>query len=895
MTPQDPNIFSTTSDQAANSFRNPQNIAHLYPGWGANPNYQTPYYDAPYRPAYTGPNPYAAYNRPGFFGSFNQLANPFNKDPYWGNPVDHNSAAFHTMATRPLDAATTAMQRFVAPAIAIGLSQRLLGGWGEGVGRSFGSGLAKGIGAEGMFAGAATRFGSVGGFLGKFVIPFGVGMAGTEALDAGIFQPYIRSRQMAEEAHGNFSGITLADGGNAISGRGLSRFQAAGIGSNIDRMGIRDMMFSSNQVGGIASMGMRAGLFDDVGNTGDILKRVGSIASQIKTILAISRDPNIQTAIEELAKLRLGGASVSGGFGSAANAAYGALGMSASAAGMSVQRLMGTVGTQGQYLFQMNGLTPYLGQLAAGNAAAGFASAARSGLISTSQLARLGGIEGATQNAVAAQLSASSTMFNRMGLANQFFGGNKTSGVVNTVSAFGAMAASDPLRMSGAMGLYGNAMISQQMKSPEGAMQAESQAAAYLRSIGRQPGPRGYAPEEIYEVLTSTMGMNPEMAQAYIAMRANDSNPGVVSQNLKAFRAQGKEQMLQYMNTHSLGTGKLSRFTYGMKRLGQEFVSSMSYMGYGVNELGGRISDSMQSLYNSFFNPGMEKYMDQESGGGYGINMSGMFDGGIKGLKSNQISDFVNDQNIIEALDKAGRGTGPGADAARKLLASGFNTPDGASLYADFLKTQSSGAADFTYQSLADSTAAYDRIAGKLKGRIQKIDPSVVAKVSPEEMKIMDQAVEVHMLGGGVLAASLGKTLQDPRYRELKDTLAGLNSSQQVTRISSLAKGKLIAAGVSARGLTDGAELRQDELNGLLSTHLSADRAIKDTITKSKSEMDGGSFNEAVKGIESSARVFLRAAEIIAGHTGIPGPTTPAGSGENQKGVGRVGRGLFFN
>lgn len=53
-----PGIFNTDADQSANSFTNQQNIAGLYPGWGINPNQRTPAYDAPYRPAYQGPNPY---------------------------------------------------------------------------------------------------------------------------------------------------------------------------------------------------------------------------------------------------------------------------------------------------------------------------------------------------------------------------------------------------------------------------------------------------------------------------------------------------------------------------------------------------------------------------------------------------------------------------------------------------------------------------------------------------------------------------------------------------------------------------------------------------------------------------------------------------------------------
>ena len=153
------NIFQSNSDQSANSFRDPLNISHLYPGWGTNPNYQTPAHDAPYRPAYQGPNPYAAYQKPTFMGGISQLFNPFYTDPYWGNPVDSSSQAFNAVGTRPMDAAATIGQRFIAPAVAYGVTQAVFRGVGSNIGRGLAGGLASGLGAG---AGTAGMVGGAG-------------------------------------------------------------------------------------------------------------------------------------------------------------------------------------------------------------------------------------------------------------------------------------------------------------------------------------------------------------------------------------------------------------------------------------------------------------------------------------------------------------------------------------------------------------------------------------------------------------------------------------------------------------------------------------------------------------------------------------------------------------
>jgi hypothetical protein len=68
---------------------------------------------------------------------------------------------------------------------------------------------------------------------------------------------------------------------------------------------------------------------------------------------------------------------------------------------------------------------------------AGQAAAFRSGLISPEMMARLGGVEGATQLSVTGQVNASQTTYNMMRLYNKYTSGQGGGGVMENVSNFG--------------------------------------------------------------------------------------------------------------------------------------------------------------------------------------------------------------------------------------------------------------------------------------------------------------------------------------------------------------------------------------------------------------------------------------------------------------------------
>lgn len=848
-------VFQSNSDHSANSFTDPFNVAHLYPGWGANPNYQTPAYDAPYRPAYQGPNPYAAYGRPGFFSAANQLFNPLSFNPYWGDPITNNRAAINSLTSRPIDLSAEIGQRFIMPAVTIGVSQALFGNVSANVTGGFATGLASSLGAS---AGIAQKFGSAVGFAGRYAIPFGIGLGVSQAVDKAVFQPYLRSRQMGEIVGDSFAGITFGGGGNVISGRGLSATQASSIGSSIDYMGMKDLTFGANQYNAIASMGMRAGLFDDISGGNQITKRVKDIASQIKMILAISKDPNIQTAVEELAKLRLGGASISGGSASVAASAYSSIGLAASAAGASVQRVMSTVGGQGQYMFQMNGITPYLGQLAAANAFSGFASAQRSGLLSMAQIARMGGLEGATQSSLVAQLGASTTMYNQMGLMNQFFGQGKGNGVVNTVSNFGALAARNPLATAGHMGLYGNAMISQQMSGPDGVKSLENQAVSILQSMGVRAGPNGYDPGEVYQVMLG-MGIPQESIQAYLSMRASQVSSGTRDQSMRAFRAQTKEQVMQVMDQEMLWGTPLGQFGGTVMRKYKGFRAGIAdTFGHGPNRLWGQLSDAVESGWNELWNASSADFMRPEGIGDKEINFDNISPADERGMTGDVL------RMINYAASKGGEG-GSLAAQLMNLSPEDLKGDRGKKLFSEFLQSQTGSDMQEAYSSLRKSTKIFHSVTNAMLGNIRTKPKS---SESEEELKIMDQAAEIH-LSDGAYTLSLEKTLDDPRYKELKNNLANLGTTdEKIARINSLARGKIRSSRLRVRD-----DMTEEEVNAILRPSYNYDKAMAQQAQLSTSGVNYKSFIESTQSIERGAKVFNEAVNtFVNGNTKSLGP-----------------------
>lgn len=617
------------------------NPAYMNPGWGIDPSLLTPSYEAPYRPAYSGTQPYNQYGRVGFFaGAKDLFLDRGLGDPVWGNPIDSQQASIEGMSSRPADAAAWAGQRIIAPALAFGLAYRALGpktimghftgqGIAGGIGRSFGTGLGRGLfsgslaagGVRGAIAQAGVRgLGAIGSIAGSTALPL---MAAQGALWAGektLWNPYTNTRTQARDLRRNFYGSSFSDAqGNAVTGGGLGFAESYRMSSDITTAGIQDMAFSTTDYAAISDMSARAGLMDNV-KARQITQRVKDVAEQIKLIMAISKDPDIKNAIEELSKLNLAGASVSGGQFSDASNAYRGLGRLASQAGVSVQRMMNTVGAQGQYMFQANGMTPYLGQLAAANVYTGFSAGYRQGLISPAQMARMGGLEGATQSVMSGMMSAAMTPFNQMGLFNQYMSGAGPSAsagrgqtLMSTIHAFGGAATTDPFRTQGAMSMFGRQWAGNQL-AEQGSAAIENQLLA-LAETYPQLFPKTkdgkLDPLQMVPILKGTMGLSDDSIAAFLTERAAMSDPQTVLQRLRGSNRFTQEQLRQNISQNFAYGGLLGTTYQSALKLGRNFTSDAAEtFVYPITDAIGMTGDTVQSLadrlqFGSTIGPGL--------------------------------------------------------------------------------------------------------------------------------------------------------------------------------------------------------------------------------------------------------------------------------------------------
>lgn len=574
------------------NFNNPVNSANMNPGFGIDANLLTPSFQAQYRPQFTGNSGYSPYGKPSFGQAASNIFGPA-RDPYFGNPTDNMRASVHSMTTKPFDAAMWGVQNLALPYAGYSGMAKVLGpgtypglwnapaagtggmlggisrgmsdmmgmpgalwrgqGLAAGVGRGVGMGLANSVGMTGRMAGFV---GGMGGLAGGVAIPFAAGKFVTDRLQEAFIDPYISNRANSDMIQRNFSNTYMGTGyGSVVSGKGFSYKQSSDMGARLSHMGLNDSLFTREDYTNITDMSARAGLFDNR-QGGQITQRVKDIAEQIKLIVSISKDPSIKNAIEELSKLNMGGASLIGGGASRAASAYHNMGSYASQAGVSIQKLMSGVGAQGQYMFQANGMTPYLGQLAAANSYAGFAAAKRAGLLSEESLARMGGLEGATQSSLSGQIRAASSQFSSMNNYNQHFGGGMSNSLTGTVAAFGAAASGNPLTAGGNMGLYGAAMRSAAM-AQEGSLGAQSQAIKLLKAMGVPPDNGGkYSVGQINAALTSrSIGLNQEESTAYTAQRASEQSTSGYQQRMQALAGYSGEQTRQWVANNSLGGG----------------------------------------------------------------------------------------------------------------------------------------------------------------------------------------------------------------------------------------------------------------------------------------------------------------------------------------------------
>lgn len=698
-------IFDSQADMEGNSFSNPMNPANQNSGWKLDPSLLSPAYAAPYRPAYSGSQPYQ-FRQPTFGQALGQL-NPFGSEHMWGNDMDHSQHLGEGLIGRPADmtmsfaqnwalpgaawAASTAFANraaspysyFYASELAKGTSaaqasakamayQKIgkplpaarwwdslvdtrgvtaAGAWGRSHGANFAQGMASGLGVGENTAWAMARAGgAIGSVTASFVLPQAALYAVDKVAQKGIFEPYANTRTTQRDLRRNFAGVTFGEGVGDISGAGFSHSSATQIAQDITSHGMRDMAFDGTQYAQIADFSARTGLLDST-KAKQIASRVKEIADQVKMVLTISKDPSIQNAVEELAKLQLAGASTKGGVNSAAMTSYQNIARQASAAGISVQRMMSEMGMQGQYLFQANGMTPYIGQLAASSSYAAFKTAHRSGLISDAQMARMGGAEGASQSALTGGINAGQTLYNKMALFNSYSGrpggagGNQN--MTDVLSNFGGAMAGDPLGTYGAIMAHSRAAAGAQIKQ-RGGLATQDQIMSMAKAMGAL-NPDGTLNAHRAMPLLAQIGYSEEGAIAYIEQQRALADPDTRRRMIEGYGKVTQENERSYIEQNLMYGGYLGRSYSGVAH---GFMS----MARGIKSV---TADPVTNIVAKLSDAVRETRDDWKYGSSISKPLGSLsFDGGevygIKNLSAKQWNEVISYKDDLREMTKLG-------------------------------------------------------------------------------------------------------------------------------------------------------------------------------------------------------------------------------------------------
>lgn len=569
----DGSLFRTTANTQFNSFQNPLPTLNMSgPGWGVDQSYLTPSYAAPYRPGYQ--EEAITSGRPGFFASVHNQFNPMASDGYakWQNPFVGQQQYRESMVPRASDAAMWSAQNIGVGTAAFWLGGKAVGmmaragghastwamgaSWGQsaftGVARgAMGAGLASSnIGGAMGISGAAGAIGrGVGGLFGSIALPLLAAQAVVGAGDATVFDPYSNTKSAARSMRENFSGITFGGGeqGNPYTGRGLSFSSSSNIAGQVTRSGFRNWSLSGKEISGISDLASRAGLLENV-NPDQFAKQISSITKQVAIIAAVANDPDFKNSIEVMAKLKDAGLNVSG-----AGSFMSKFGSTASVAGVSTKRMM-EMGTQGQFLFGANNLTPYLGMEQYAQSYSSFAAASRNGLVSPALLARMGGVGGATQSALTGMVNATQTPYNQVLMSNQYLSGmgGTTGNLTGNLGRFGQSIARDPMGMAGAMGLHAGAMGSAQMKS-RGILGTQDQIMDIAKTIPGMINPDGTLDDgKAFMIAKNVMGLDQAQAEAVVTQLRNGRDPRQAVNMMAGARSSYKTSVATMMDSEGL-------------------------------------------------------------------------------------------------------------------------------------------------------------------------------------------------------------------------------------------------------------------------------------------------------------------------------------------------------
>lgn len=517
-------------------------------------------------------------------------ANPVGRGFYGASAYVKNGFFQAKGHTAGMAAARAAMATKAKQSLGARVGAGVLGTGFRGAGAIANMGL-KGLGFAGG-SGVAAGFGAVGATLGSAVggiaLPILAAQAVAGAANKYVADPYISLRRNEDAMLSNAANTFVGGGaGTVMGGFGLSAQHASKLAEAFTQSGTDDTAFKREDMGIMADYAMQQGLMNDVGNMNvdDMKKRVANMADTVKLIMAVANTDSVKTAIEYMGRLKAAGITDP----AAARRTMQSIGVSSAMSGVAVEQLMNTVGNQGQLMFQSQGLLPVLGQKAAIGTHAGFANAYKAGLISTENLAMMGGLDGATQNSMSGFLKMTSSQANMMGL---HAGLPMGSGMVETMSKFGSEYAKNPFAMMGDMIVNGRARLSEQLAST-GQITAEISA---LKQKASQFGniflddDGNFKNASDLPVLMREMGLSDEEIRTKLEAWKSVQSPVYQERAREAATSSATRTMQQQLNQSGM-TG----FMQNIPGVGG-FITDVKEFGYNLD----KGSNSMMSGVTSF-------------------------------------------------------------------------------------------------------------------------------------------------------------------------------------------------------------------------------------------------------------------------------------------------------
>jgi hypothetical protein len=177
------------------------------------------------------------------------------------------------------------------------------------------------------------------------------------------------------------------------TGRGFTLAASGRLERDIRSAAVDDMVFNQEDYTSFLQKGVSSGLMDysqTAKQYGDVVKK---LRSNVKLLAEVLDNKDVSAIFKDMQRMQTMGASITD---------MQSIGLKESTfariAGLSHQEMVNTYGQQGAMQAMQYGLTPYQGALSSMGNAALITMAQRSGLFNPGELARLGGVQGLTQN-----------------------------------------------------------------------------------------------------------------------------------------------------------------------------------------------------------------------------------------------------------------------------------------------------------------------------------------------------------------------------------------------------------------------------------------------------------------------------------------------------------------